>query len=408
MKDTDNKIIQISVVSAIVAGVLAFVFFLYLSNLLTNPLVIFLVGLFIIAPFRKNSYLIRRLIILFVAFFVLWIFSLIGSSIAPFIISFLIAYLFAPTVSALERKRIPRWLTALGIVLLLFGSVTLVFVLIAPLILNQFDEITRKITSVVTVVSSYLESQKISKVLDSFGIKNEYIRNMVETELVPELKYLFTRILSSLGNVLSGIATIARQAINAILIPIFSFYFLKDFEKFKLYVTSLLKSKNQKLLDDLSRVNSIFHTYISWQIVAATLVATLCSLSFLLFKVEFPFILGILCGFLNPIPYLGFISSMVISALIIFLVGPDNLWYQVVIVLATISIVHFINAYLIEPNVLGKRVGLHPLLLFLALYIFGGLFGLLGLLFAVPTTAALMLFLNDWVEKSQTAPVEHS
>ncbi|MFN3780677.1 MAG: AI-2E family transporter, partial [Candidatus Kapaibacteriota bacterium] len=303
-------------------------------------------------------------------------------------------------VSLLEKKKVPRWFSSLFIVLFLIGSVTFVFVLLSPQILNQFEEISRKITTVVTAVTSYLENQKASKILDSIGIKNEYIKRLVEQELFPELKYLFSRIIASLGNLLTGISTLARQAINAILIPIFSFYFLKDFEKFKQFIRSILEKKNRKLLEDLVRINQIFHIYVSWQVIAAIMVATLCSISFALFKIEFSYILGILCGFLNPIPYLGLISSMIISTLIVILVGPENVWFQVIIILATISIVHFINAYFIEPNILGKRVGLHPLLLFLSLYIFGGLFGLVGLLFAVPTTAALMLFLNDWAEKS--------
>ncbi|MGB9771328.1 MAG: AI-2E family transporter [Candidatus Kapaibacteriota bacterium] len=400
MKEIDPKIRTISFNSAIVVGILSFVAFLYFTQQLSNPLVIFLIGLFVITPFRKESYFVRRLILLFVFFFVLWIFTIIGSSIAPFIISFVIAYLLSPLVSNLEKKKIPRWLSSLSIILLFVALVSFVFVLIAPNILNQFEEISRRITTVVTVVTSYLEEQKVAKILDTIGIKNQYLKNLIETEFLPEIKYLFGRILGSLGSFLTGISSLARQVVNVILIPIFAFYFLKDFEKFKQFIKSNLEKKNQKLLNDLMRVNEIFHIYISWQFVAAIIVATLCSISFSLFNIEFSLILGILCGFLNPIPYLGLIASMVISVLIVLLIGPENLWFQIIVIIATISAVHFINAYLIEPNVLGRRVGLHPLLLFLSLYIFGGLFGLIGLLFAVPTTAALMLFLNDWAQQS--------
>ncbi|MFN3780897.1 MAG: AI-2E family transporter, partial [Candidatus Kapaibacteriota bacterium] len=137
MKETDPKIKTISINSAIVVGVLSFVVFLYYTQQLTSPLIIFIIGLLIIAPFRKESYFIRRLILLFVGFFVLWIFSIIGSSITPFIISFVIAYLLAPIISLLEKKKVPRWFSSLFIVLFLIGSVTFVFVLLSPQILNQ-------------------------------------------------------------------------------------------------------------------------------------------------------------------------------------------------------------------------------------------------------------------------------
>jgi predicted PurR-regulated permease PerM len=408
MRDIDPKIKTISLNAGIILGAISFVAFLYFTSQLFNPLVIFIIGLFILTPFRRDSYIVRRIILLFGVFFVLWIFSIIGSSIAPFAISFVIAYLLDPFVGLLEKKKIPRWLSSLVIILLLVGGITVVFVLISPQIFLQLNDISQKIASVVTTFTSYLETNKLTKALENLGIHNQYLKDLIQNEFIPEVKYFISRVLNSLGSLISGITSLAKQVINAVLIPIFSFYFLKDFKKFKEFIRGILEKKNQKLLYDLQRINEIFRIYVSWQVFAALLVATLCSSSFAIFKVEFSIILGILCGFLNPIPYLGLISSLVLSALIILIVSPQNMFYQIVVVVATILAVHFINAYIIEPNVLGKKVGLHPLLLFLSLYVFGGLFGLIGLLFAVPTTAALMLFLNDWTEKLGVSSVTGS
>ncbi len=399
MKERDPKIYAISFNSAVVLGIIGFIAFLYFTNQLLNPLIIFLVGMAIIFPFRKESQFIKRLILLFAIFFVLWILSIIGSSIAPFAIAFIIAYLLDPIVKVLQKRGIARWFSSFAIVLILIGLSTTVFVLISPHLFNQLNAITTKVSSIFTTVTSYLETQKVTNLLDSIGIHNEKLKNLIETEFLPELKFLISSIITSLSNLLVGLSSIAKQIVNAILIPIFSFYFLKDFDKFRMFIVTVLEKKNQKLLYDMTRINSIFRVYVGWQVFAAIMVGSLCSLSFWLFGVEFSIILGILCGFLNPIPYLGLISSLVISVLTILLVAPSNMLYQIIVVVATILIIHFINAYFIEPNVLGKRVGLHPLVLFLSLFIFGGLFGLLGLLIAVPTTAALMLFLNDWTEK---------
>jgi len=399
MKDFDQKIKTISLNAGIILGTISFVAFLYFTNYLFNPLVIFLIGLFLLSPYRGESFFAQRLLILFGVFFVLWIFSVIGSSIAPFAISFVIAYLLDPVVGFFEKKKIPRWLSSLVIILIFIGCITTVFVLLSPQIFLQLNEITQKVATVVTTFTSYLETNKLAKVLENLGIKNQYLNDIIQNEFIPEVKYLISKVLNSLSSLISGITSLAKQAINAVLIPIFSFYFLKDFKKFKEFIRGILEKKNQKLLYDLQRINEIFRIYVSWQVFAALLVATLCSISFAIFKVEFSIILGILCGFLNPIPYLGLISSLALSVLTILLVAPQDMFYQIVVIASTILAVHFINAYIIEPNVLGHRVGLHPLLLFLSLYVFGGLFGLIGLLFAVPTTAALMLFLNDWTEK---------
>lgn len=401
MREKDPKIHTITFNSGIIISILAFIVFLYLTNQIQNPIIIFLIGLAIAVPFRTESLFVRRIILLFILFFIIWIFSIIGSSIAPFVVSFAIAYILDPVVDRLEKWKFPRWLSSLIIVLLLIGILGLVFVLVAPKMFNQLNEISTKVGTIFTTVTGYLETQKISKLLDSIGIKNPYLKNLVETELLPELKFVIAQVINALKVLILGLTTMFKQIINAILIPIFSFYFLKDFDKFKKLVVAILEKKNERFLNDVRRINEIFRVYISWQVFAAVIVGTFCSLSFWIFGVEFSFILGIISGFLNPIPYLGLISSLVISILTIVLISPENMFRQILVIFITINAIHIINAYLIEPNVLGKRVGLHPLLLFLSLFIFGGLFGFLGLLFAVPITAALMLFLKDWTIKNQ-------
>ena len=75
------------------------------------------------------------------------------------------------------------------------------------------------------------------------------------------------------------------------------------------------------------------------------------------------------------------------------------MWQEILIIVITILSWHTINAYLIEPNVLRRSVGVHPIMLFASLYVFGALFGIIGMLIAVPCTATMMLFFNDWNEK---------
>ena len=172
-----------------------------------------------------------------------------------------------------------------------------------------------------------------------------------------------------------------------------------DTNKIKEQIKFLLGKKNQKLLTDLKRINEIFKVYIGWQLISASMVATVCSVAFLIGNVSYPFLLGMICGILNPIPYLGLLSSMVICSLTVIIAGPPDMWQEILIIVITILSWHTINAYLIEPNVLRRSVGVHPIMLFASLYIFGALFGIIGMLIAVPCTATMMLFFNDWNEK---------
>jgi predicted PurR-regulated permease PerM len=101
-------------------------------------------------------------------------------------------------------------------------------------------------------------------------------------------------------------------------------------------------------------------------------------------------------GLLNPIPFFGSIASMIIGIIVAIFVDPENALNHVIAITLIVNGLHFLNAYVIEPRVLGSRVGLHPVLLLASIFIFGHFFGFIGLLIAVPTTAILMMFFREW------------
>ena len=131
------------------------------------------------------------------------------------------------------------------------------------------------------------------------------------------------------------------------------------------------------------------------------MVGTLASVMFSLFQVPYPVVLGVLCGFLNPIPLFGSIASMIIGIITVLLVNPTGAGGNILTITLVVNGLHFFNAYVIEPRILGNRVGLHPIILLGSLFVFGHFFGFLGLLVAVPSTAILMMFLRDWQKKQE-------
>ncbi|MFW5701837.1 MAG: AI-2E family transporter, partial [Bacteroidota bacterium] len=301
--------------------------------------------------------------------------------------------------------RIPRWAASLGLIIIFIGLVTLIAVFVFPMIFIQLDQVIRRLSNLMMISSKYLDSRLIYEYLANMGFSEEDVRKVVETEFVPRLKDVFSLLFQALLSLLNSLSGIATQLINAILIPILSFYLLKDFPDLKNLLRSILQRKNQKALYDMRRINVIMRKYISWQMIAATIVATTSSVVFSIAGIPYPILLGILCGVFNPIPYLGIFASMIISILTILLAFPEDLLTQIIVVIATINALHFINAYFLEPNIAGRQVGLHPVLLIASLFVFGGLFGILGLIITVPTTATLVMFFNDWRNKATNDPI---
>jgi len=384
---------------AIVLAVGAFIAFLTVTGYAQSPLALFIMSLFLLVPFRKTSTVARRIIAVVVAFFVFWLISFVPETFASFLIAFTIAYLFDPVVNKVVSARRPRWAVSLFAMILLFGAVSLVAVYVFPAIFSQINNVLSNVRSIVSSASEYFEKDKLQQLFASLGIEDKKIQEMVQNEFLPELKTMLQNIISMLLQLFKGVSGIATQLFNAVLIPVFSFYFLKDFDKIKEQLKIIVGKKDKKLLKDLRRINDIFRVYIGWQVFAATMIAIITSIVFTIAGVENGILLGILCGFLNPIPYIGLIASWILSSLIILITAPGDVLYQIIVIITTVNVIHFVNAYLVEPNVLGNRIGLHPLILIASLFVFGALFGFLGLLIAVPTTATLMLFYEDWKEK---------
>ncbi len=385
---------------AILVSLLSLGAFLYFTDLLWSPLILFIIPIFLLYPFRKEWKFVSRLMILIIVIFVGWLLSDLGAALIPFFIAFLLSYLLDPFVGFLQKKGIPRWLSTFTILITTIGGFTLLAVFVSPSVFTQLDTALQEVQKTAKSVNNYINSKSFYNLLGTFGIDHASAKNTIEKEIIPKIEAVFKGAIIDLTVLFQNLSLIATQLINIILIPVLSFYFLKDFDKLKNFIKSTLAIKNEKLLYDLRRINRIVRVYVGWQILAAFIVASVCSITFTLFGLPYSIVLGILCGFLNPIPYLGVLLSYVACSLILVFVSPDGLVGNIIVAVSVISAMHFINAYFLEPNIAGRQVGLHPLMLIASLFVFGGLFGFIGLFIAVPCTATLMMFFNDWKESS--------
>lgn len=392
----------------LLAGAVGISSFGITTGLFTSPLILFTLTIFLLYPFRQQSYLVKRLLTLSGLLFVLWLFGDMGVALLPFGLSFFLAYLLDPIVTRLSRSRFPRWLAALLIIVLLGGAVTVISVLVFPVVFNQLDEAIRKVSSLVNSVTSFLESRKFYRMLAEFGLPQDKMKEIMQTEFMPKLETLFATVLQALLSLLTGVSGLASQLINVILLPILTFYFVKDMPALKDTIRTILQRRNKRVYNDIVRINAILRTYVGWQLVASLMIGTAASSLFALFGVPYPIVLGVLCALLNPIPIFGSLASMFIAMITVLLVNPPDVWTDIVAIAIIINGLHFANAYLVEPRILGKQIGLHPIILLASLFIFGHFFGFLGLLTAVPVTAVLMMFYRDWIGKTDTgtAPIQ--
>lgn len=135
-------------------------------------------------------------------------------------------------------------------------------------------------------------------------------------------------------------------------------------------------------------VNTVFSGYVAGQLTDAVIMAGLFSFCFWIGGIKYAFVIGIISGFFNLIPYIGAVSAFILSSLVALVGGtPGKALYAAAVVI----VVQQLDSAVISPRVVGRSVKLHPVMVIFALSVFGSLFGLAGMVVAVPVMALIKL-----------------
>jgi predicted PurR-regulated permease PerM len=387
---------------AVVGFFVMYATFLHITAFDASPFLLFFGAMFLLYPFRRESSFVRRLMTMMGVTFGLWLANELAALFIPFFVAFALAYMFEPVVRFLEARRIPRWVSALVFVLAVIGVGASIAIFVLPLIFAQLNDILRELSTILNKASDYLESKQFFRLLTTYGLNSPETRDLIKKEIVPRLEGALGAVFRTMLSFVSSLSGIVSQILNVILTPILTFYFLTDFEKLKASLKTALEGKNDKLLYDLRRINYIVRAYITGQAIAMLVIAIAASLLFLAFGIPYPFALGVVCGILNPIPYVGLAASVVTACITVVVVSyGDVILLQIGIVIGVVAGLHVVDNYVIQPRVVGSRVGMRPLALVAALFVFGHFFGIVGLVVAVPTTASLLMFVNDWLDQRE-------
>jgi predicted PurR-regulated permease PerM len=386
----------------------AFVIFLWLAGLASQPLLVLLFGVSLLYPYRRQVAAARHLLWLFLLGLALWLLQSMGTLLLPFVLAFLVAYLCEPLLQRWQRRGIPRWLSALAVVLTLLGAVVALSVLIFPTIFSQLDTLTRQISTLYNTAVSYLESRRFFRTLSRYGIPPELLQQLLQQEILPRLEGIFQALMSSLLAALTSLSRILTHAVNVLLLPILMFYLLKDFPSVRSLLVEVLQRTAPQALQILRQANPIVRLYLSWLLLVSTLLGLVSGTLYVVLDIPYGVMLGLLSGLFNLIPYFGTLMTLGAGAIALLIAQSSSFLRDFLLFALVINGLHFLNAYLIEPRVLGKRIGVHPVVLIFSLILFGTLFGFLGLLVAVPTTAVGALLFNQWrltaAERATTAP----
>ena len=334
--------------------------------------------------------------------------------IKPLFFAFIIAYLLFPITKAIEnflknntifqvKKESSRRILAilfsyLSVIGIILGLLCGIYFMIGGQISNNIT-----ISNIVDEISLYLNTNLFNSTSISDTIRNLNIPFIKELEpyILESLQYVQQYIASKLGNFTSYILSIGSGIATFFISLILSIYILKDSEYFinlwkKLYNLVFRKSKlGGKIAYVFKTIHETFAKFIKGQLLEAFFVGVLSAIALEIVGIDYAFIIGVIAGICNMIPYVGPIVGTILAAIMGLLSGnPLKILYAIISML----VVQQIDNNLLAPKIVGDSVGLHPVFTMMAILIGGNIGGLFGMLLSVPIAASFRVLFNNWYD----------
>lgn len=343
-------------------------------------LVLLLIGLNILV-FTKTSFIFTPIIVL------------LKTISLPIILTGIVFYLLNPVVDFLERRRIRRIYSILLLYLLVIGLITITIVSIIPFLKEQImsliDNIPRYVDIVENQTKQLIGSNFVNQAQQTTNINISDLATKVSDQAATIVNSTFTGV----GNFIGALTEII---ISIVTVPFILFYLLKDGKKLPVYILKFVPTQlKEQTYTVLSEMNHRLSSYIRGQIIVSFCIGFLLFIGYLIIGLDYASLLAVIAACTSIVPYLG-PTIAITPAIIIAIVTSPLMLLKLVIVW---TIVQLIEGKLISPQIMGKNLHIHPITIIFLLLTAGKLFGVVGIILAIPGYAVAKVItthLFDW------------
>lgn len=300
----------------------------------------------------------------------------------PVLISGLIYYILRKPVQWLERF-MPKLASILTVFVFIAGLFSGLINFGGSLLGKQISELTENFPQ---------KAEEITE--ESKEVINDNKLGFIDAEEIKQrgINYL-SNVVQGLGeNLMTVFSVITSVATVLVVVPFLAFFFLKDDEKLRPYILKLIPDEHEqegnKILKDIDKT---LFTYVTGQFIIAVVDGTLMYIGYKIIGLDYALILAIFTTFFTVVPFLGPIIG-VIPALFVALASSPMMMVKVLIVLL---IVQQLEGNLVTPQVMGKKLSIHPITVILLLIAAGSLYGFIGILIAIPLYSVVKIVIKD-------------
>ncbi|SEM51939.1 Predicted PurR-regulated permease PerM [Paenibacillus sp. cl141a] len=308
---------------------------------------------------------------------------LIKTIVLPIILSGILYYLLNPLVDMMEKRKIKRGWSILILYLLIAGILTVVVLAVIPVLRTQIMSLIDNFPTYSEKVRQQFEeltgSQLYSQLQEAVNINSQ--------EWWGTITQKATEILNSTWSKVGGfLGAFTEIVLSIITVPFVLFYMLKDGKKLPQKILSFLPTRSRSgILHVLQDINHQISSFIRGQIIVSVCIGILLYIGYMIIGLDYALILAIIASFTSVVPYLG-PAIAITPALIVALVTSPVMLLKMI---AVWTIVQLIEGKFISPQIMGKTLKIHPITIIFVILTAGNLFGVVGILLAVPGYAVL-------------------
>jgi predicted PurR-regulated permease PerM len=328
----------------------------------------------------------KRVVIGLLALAAIFVVYRAGDIVRPFLWAAIVAYVLLPVVAVFERRLpVPRTVAALIVFVALLATVIGGGRVLVPLAVEQLREVQRTLPTLVVNAENTL-----TETADQLGLE-DLDQVIVGFAGVTDLTAMIGR------NAVAFVVGLGHFLLELLVFFIATFFLLRDAPRLLQWIRRVLpRSQRNELLPLIADVNALLGRYVRGQLFLIGVMTTATFIGLTLLQVPFSLLLAFMTGVLEVIPIVGPITAGAIACLVALghpaPWGLSQIWY-VVVVAVMYTVLRHAEDYFVIPLVIGRIVKLHPAVVIFSLLTGGAIFGLLGVLLAVPVAATARLVL---------------
>jgi predicted PurR-regulated permease PerM len=318
------------------------------------------------------------------------LFYALAPILGPFVVAAVFAYIFAPGVRWLVTHRVPR---PAAVLLVIAGSGALLVIgllILAPTVYREAIDLFGRLPDLVELINTRIAP----RLEQAFGVDLRFDVGFARQWIAEHWSTAQDLVTIAFGHLRQGGMAVLGFLASAFLVPIVMFYLLQDgpyiVARLRRMVPRPMLARTRRIAHD---VDSVLSEFLRGQLSVMLLLALFYSVGLWIAGVKFALPVGVITGLLAFIPFVGFGGGLLLAILAALLQAEG--WSPLIGVAVVYTLGQLLESYVLTPYLVGERIGLHPLAVIFSLMAFGQLFGFVGVLVALPASAAILVGLRE-------------